>query len=696
MANNFDELNIKVTADTSDFYKSFQQIGKILSNTNDKLNPFQKYLASVEDKFDGISKVVSVVNKQIAAAQNSFAKALSTGDLAEQTTAIEALQDKYHDFAKLMKQIAPIMAQQFVFDKSDIDATREAIERITDAENRMGNSAKDSAAVFEEIFKAERIENATKRFNDFTLSLDPAKQKAKQLKEQFEELKKKYIELASAPRQTKKIKEQLAGIESQLALNKQGFLSQAEKDEADNLAKAKSALIDFETSLDPAKQKLYELQQRLKDAEEEFIKLKMAGQDTSSAEKSIKSIKKEMDKLQNSSKKTSGWVSKLMGRIRNISIYRAIRSGIKWITSGVQEGIQNFVQYDDSANQSLSNINASFQQIRNTMGIAFTSVLQSLEPVITSVTNSLVSMLDAFNYAMAKVSGKDYYVRAKKNVEDYAESLEDAKGALADFDKFRSLSDTTTTPAEDMFETVKLVDEEESRLSQFFEHLIETLQAVGSIIKSVFTSLEEEGIFDMLLDGFTVIAKTIGDIVVAVAKFVKMLADAKLLVPILTAIAAGFIAVKLAAVGAAIANAAAFMMAHPLAGGAIIAAALAAVGAVASMLGGGGTAVSNIQSGSGFSTVDFVTSNYTSSRQSTISSITGNRVSSTMDNSNAAQSMADAVSDGCYRGVIDALSDAESVSGSTTSSASVEVQGETIFTIVRDVARQKGFKFAKV
>ena len=128
--------------------------------------------------------------------------------------------------------------------------------------------------------------------------------------------------------------------------------------------------------------------------------------------KSIANVAKQMAKLGATTKKSSSSFQKLIGRIRNISIYRMIRTGIKWVTSGFQEGIQNFVQYSDSANQTLSNINSSLKQIKNTMGLALASVLQSLEPIITRMSDALVNLINSFNLAMAKMQGKDTYQKA--------------------------------------------------------------------------------------------------------------------------------------------------------------------------------------------------------------------------------------------------------------------------------------------
>lgn len=572
--------------------------------------------------------------------------------------------------------------KQFNKLQSQVSSSMKNISKITNNLN-VGDGLKNWAKAF-----GKSVEDKTLLLTNFQREYDKLRNKLAQaivtkdvgsianISEDLKDLKRNYDEVSRSLQRNRDI---------------QAKQIQAQRE-------AQAALEDFERSLDPSKQKLYELEQKLKAAEEEFIRLKMAGQDTSSAEKNIRRLQKAIKGFGDSTKKSSSWFSKLLGRIRNISIYRAIRSGIKWITSGVSEGVKAFRQYDDGANESLANIQASLNQVRSTLAVSFVSVLESLEPVITAISDALTNMLNAFNYAMAKMQGKDNYKKAIKNNEELAESAEDTNKALADFDKFRTLGDTSQ---DDMFETVALIDEEQSKLSQFFEHFIEVIQSVGSTIKDVFVDLFESGIFDILLDAFNGVVKVLGTIIKGVAQFIKALSKAGLITPILVSIAAAFALIKAQAIASAIASAWSFAMAHPIIAAGVLAATIAGVSALLSQFSSGGTAISNIQSGSGFVGLadgGFTTANFIATNENGRREWVGRQAGTTavVNDTEMTDLMYQAVKDGCYEGVLDALSDADSVSGSTSSSASVEIQGETIFTIVRDVARQKGLKFSKV
>ena len=167
---------------------------------------------------------------------------------------------------------------------------------------------------------------------------------------------------------------------------------------------------------------------------------------------STKALKQAQDEQSESTKKSASSWQKLFGRIRNISIYRIIRSALREFTQGISEGIKELSLFDDATNKSMANIKASFGQLNNTLAVSLTSILQSLEPVITSIVDGITSLLNSFNRAIAKAQSKDYYLRAKKNADKYAESAK--KAQKLSFDVFETLSGGDESNPEDDFERV--------------------------------------------------------------------------------------------------------------------------------------------------------------------------------------------------------------------------------------------------
>lgn len=283
--------------------------------------------------------------------------------------------------------------------------------------------------------------------------------------------------------------------------------------------------------------------------------------------------------VEKSTKKSSTWIDKLWGRIRNISIYRIIRTGIKWVTSGFREGLQNFAQYNGEANKTVSDLNTNLKQIRNTMGVSLAYTLQSLQPIIESVFNGITEGLNAFNLALAKMQGKDQFSKAKKNVEDYAKSLDKAKKLSFDVFEVLNSGDSATSP-QNMFEDAK-IDENESKLSRFFERIFGFTQnissAIGRILErlsktdifdkllyigerfanaiaDILVSLIDSGAIDTILDVVTDIWDVISKLIGGIAKLIGFLNEIGALKPILLGIASAWGAIKVAALGAVVAQ----------------------------------------------------------------------------------------------------------------------------------------------
>lgn len=224
----------------------------------------------------------------------------------------------------------------------------------------------------------------------------------------------------------------------------------------------------------------------------------------------IKGLNKELNKNEQATNKSSTVWGRLMGRIRNIAIYRAIRTGLKWITSGVSEGLNNLAQYSSGVNDTMSNLNGSLNQIKNTMGIAFASVLQALEPLLTTLADGLVNIVNSFNLAMAKMSGQNTYTKAKKNVEDYAASLK--KAQKFSFDSFEVLSGGDEASPSDMFEEGD-VNEDADELSDIFGQLLEIIKEVGTAIGSIWKEIQP--IIKPLLGALREIIEPIKDIIIS-------------------------------------------------------------------------------------------------------------------------------------------------------------------------------------
>lgn len=172
--------------------------------------------------------------------------------------------------------------------------------------------------------------------------------------------------------------------------------------------------------------------------------------------------------------KSSNNVSKSILKLSNMFKLMLIRMAMRAAIQGVKEGMQNLVQYSDSANQSMSNLMSGMTYLKNSFAAAFAPILSYVAPVLNTLINLLATAVGYINQFFSALGGGSTYIRAKKANEDYAASLKktggaaskagkDAKKALAPFDDLVQIQQQGADASggggggaspSDMFETV--------------------------------------------------------------------------------------------------------------------------------------------------------------------------------------------------------------------------------------------------
>lgn len=172
--------------------------------------------------------------------------------------------------------------------------------------------------------------------------------------------------------------------------------------------------------------------------------------------------------------KSSNSVSKSILKLSNMFKLMLIRMAMRAAIQGVKEGMQNLVQYSDSANQSMSNLMSGMTYLKNSFAAAFAPILSIVAPVLNTLINLLATAVGYINQFFSALGGGSTFVRAKKANEDYAASLKktggaaskagkDAKKALAPFDDIVQIQQQGADASggggggaspSDMFETV--------------------------------------------------------------------------------------------------------------------------------------------------------------------------------------------------------------------------------------------------
>lgn len=196
---------------------------------------------------------------------------------------------------------------------------------------------------------------------------------------------------------------------------------------------------------------------KIKKAQIQLDKLKLRYE--AIGNKSIPRIKDSTEKVSKAMQEASKSSNMLTRSFKRMLIAMMIRAVIKQAI----QGFKDLAQYSTKFNKTMSNLQASFLQVRNSMATAFAPALQALEPVITKIANGIANMFEQlamWNTALFTTSNT--YIRAKKVTTDYAKSVNELKRSLAGFDEINVLGEQGQQglpTSQEMFETVNIPED---------------------------------------------------------------------------------------------------------------------------------------------------------------------------------------------------------------------------------------------
>lgn len=418
-------------------------------------------------------KAMAAVFGEEAAQIQNYAEAV--GRYGEQGAA--ALNQMNLEAQALKQQ----MDQLHVQDMEAVETTPSEAYAVPNSAESMGYDPKAMAAVFGET--AAEIHSWSEAVQEYgaqagaALNGDEIGQEAEVANEKIVELSKRLQELK----------------ERQEELQSEGIgLGHVEYDSnTAEIAQINSALKDYQKSLTDTSQETGKFSEAMQSAFSKAAGVvgnfaKSIGRGlTNKAKQAVSSLKG----LGKSSNKVSQSILKLSNMFKLMLIRMAMRAAIQ----GVKEGMQNLVQYSDSANQSMSGLMTNMTYLKNSFAAAFAPILSYVAPVLNTLINLLATAVGYINQFFSALGGGSTFVRAKKANEDYAASLKktggaasaagkEAKKALAPFDDLVQIQQQGADASggggggaspSDMFETVGI----DKGISDFANQLKEMFAA---------------------------------------------------------------------------------------------------------------------------------------------------------------------------------------------------------------------------
>ena len=149
--------------------------------------------------------------------------------------------------------------------------------------------------------------------------------------------------------------------------------------------------------------------------------------------------------------------------IGRIALYRAIRTGIKMVTSSVREGVNNLYVWagmvGNSFKPTMDSLATSFLYLKNSIGAMVSPILDAVAPAFEYLTDRIVEVLNVFNQVIATITGASTWRKALRAPASYADNIsglghdaEDANDAVKElkrtilgFDEINRLDDKTKT-----------------------------------------------------------------------------------------------------------------------------------------------------------------------------------------------------------------------------------------------------------
>lgn len=155
--------------------------------------------------------------------------------------------------------------------------------------------------------------------------------------------------------------------------------------------------------------------------------------------------------------------SGLLTMIKRVAVMRAIRAGIRMISAGVREGVNNLYLWASAVGNSfvptMDSLATSFQYLKNSIGAAASPILDVLAPAVEVAVNKFVELLNVFNQVISSITGASTWRKALRAPASYSDSIsglghdatdandavKELKRTLLGFDEINRLDDATKT-----------------------------------------------------------------------------------------------------------------------------------------------------------------------------------------------------------------------------------------------------------
>ena len=211
------------------------------------------------------------------------------------------------------------------------------------------------------------------------------------------------------------------------------------------------------------------------------------------ATKAVKGLGKGFTLLGKAAKKALHPVSYLISIFGRMILFNLVFRFLMLISDAVNVGITNLYNYSKAWNnidwmktqQSMDDLAATAQQLKNTFDVTLMSMLVTVKPVLDSIAQAFMNGANAINAFLAALNGSATFTKATKQAKEWGEATSSAakaaKNATAGIDELNIISDSSggggkaTPDYSTMFEEVEVPSKIKDTVQWLQDHLKEVL-----------------------------------------------------------------------------------------------------------------------------------------------------------------------------------------------------------------------------
>ena len=413
MAGEIDNLEIKISAEANQAAQSINELAgsfETLSNKSDgirnKLNLAAEGIASVTDSLDGIGKITSSIEK----IQESFT-ALSN---LKAPKGLQEISESLKPLQEMSKSINTFSTT------ADVGSASKQLETLANSLDTIGKV---------KIGDAKQLKSFAKHINKIKFDPDNVKALAS-VGDAIDKISNAQINDDTAA-SLQKIIATVKTLSSK-DVKRLNALSQATSNASSarslNSGDASISIEETGNSSEKSSSKLAKFQSGLVELNEILTKVaKGAGKGLSGM---FKTLTAPLSAIGKGFSKAAKKGAELLSSLKRIAMYRAIRTALKAISEGFEEGRKNLYYYSQATGtdfaKSMDKAATAALYLKNSIGAATAPLTNYLVPMIDRAVDHIVDLINQFNELTAVLTGASSWTKAVKYPTQWQESLEDA------------------------------------------------------------------------------------------------------------------------------------------------------------------------------------------------------------------------------------------------------------------------------